>query len=137
MSTDTSQISLAFDKQLVLEFLSAIDNATKQGYRMIWSAMKVFLVEHWLLVIISLVCIFLIALLDYKFTRRWRMLGSVMYNYFYFGILFLVALIFGSDVFASNYFKIFLAILYVVCFTAVGILLKKTGVRKTSKNYPH
>jgi len=58
------------------------------------------------------------------------MLGSVLYNYFYFGILFVITLIFGPDVFANDWFKIVLFIIYVVCFISVGKLLKKAGIRR-------
>jgi hypothetical protein len=129
-ASTTSPLGADFPQQLVQLFLNAIDEGTKQAYRIIWNAVEQFLVEHWGFVIIALISIFLLAVLNYFATGRWAMLGSVLYNYFYFGILFIITLIFGPDVFASDWFKIVLFIIYVVCFVAVGKLLKKVGIRR-------
>src|ERR1700722_16500729 len=129
-SSSTSPLGADFPQQLVQFFLNAIDESTKQAYRMIWNAIEQFLLEHWGFVIIALASIFLFAVLSYFVTGRWAMLGSVLYNYFYFGILFIITLIFGPDVFASDWFKIVLFIIYIVCFVAVGKLLRKVGIRR-------
>ncbi len=128
-STSTSPLGLDFPKQVVTMLFKAVDEGTKQAYRMIWSAIKEILVSHWGMVIIALVFILLLATVEYLVTRRWAMLGSVLYNYLYFGILFLIALIFGSDVFASDWFKIVLFIVYVVCFILVGKFLTMVDIR--------
>ena len=127
-ASSTSPLGADFPKQMVLWFLDAIDEGTKQAYRMIWNAVKQLLVEHWGFVIIALVSILVLAVLNYLATDRWAMLGSVLYNYLYFGILFVITLIFGPDVFANDWFKIVLFIIYVVCFISVGKLLKKAGI---------
>ena len=129
-ASTTNPLGNDFPKQVVTMLFNAIDEGTKQGYRMIWSAIKEILVAHWGMVLITLVLILLLAIVEYFVTKRWAMLGSVLYNYLYFGILFLIALIFGSDVFASDWFKIVLFIVYVVCFVAVGKFLRKIGVRR-------
>jgi hypothetical protein len=129
-ASTTSPLGSDFPKQIVLWFLDAIDEGTKQAYRMIWNAVKQLLVEHWGFVIIALVSILMLAVLNYLTTGRWAMLGSVLYNYSYFGILFVITLIFGSDIFANDWFKIVLFIIYVVCFVSVGKLLKKAGIRR-------
>ncbi|HEV7702314.1 MAG TPA: hypothetical protein VGO63_02640 [Candidatus Paceibacterota bacterium] len=129
-TSTTSPLGADFPRQLVLWFLDAIDEGTKQAYRMIWNAVKQLLIEHWGFVIVALVSILILAVLNYLATGRWAMLGSVLYNYFYFGILFIVTLIFGPDVFANDWFKIVLFIIYVVCFISVGNLLKKAGIRR-------
>ena len=129
-STTTSPLGIDFPKQLVQWMLDTIDESTKQAYRMIWAGIKQFLVEHWVLVIIFLTALLALAIFNYLATGRWAMLGSVLYNYLYFGVLFIITLIFGSDIFANDYFKIVLFLLYVVCFTLVGIFLNKTGIRK-------
>lgn len=129
-ASTTSPLGSDFPKQIVLWFLDAIDEGTKQAYRMIWNAVKELLAEHWGFVIIALVSILILAVLNYFATGRWAMLGSVLYNYFYFGILFVITLIFGPDVFANDWFKIVLFIIYVVCFISVGKLLQKAGIRR-------
>jgi len=129
-ASTTSPLGADFPRQLVLWFIDAIDEGTKQAYRMIWSAVKQLLIEHWGFVIVALVSILILAVLNYLATGRWAMLGSVLYNYFYFGILFVITLIFGPDVFANDWFKIVLFIIYVVCFISVGKLLQKAGIRR-------
>ena len=129
-ASTTNPLGNDFLKELVTGLFNAVDEGTKQAYRMIWSAIKELLIQHWGWVIVALVTILLIAILEYLVTRRWAMLGSVLYNYLYFGVLFIVALIFGSDVFASDWFKIVLFIVYVVCFIAVGKFLRTIGVRR-------
>ena len=64
---------------------------------------------------------------------RWGMLGSVLYHYLYFGILFVVGLIKGPEIFVSEYFEIACAIiLYPICYFTVGTILDKTGIHKRS-----
>lgn len=129
-SSTTDIIGSDFPKQVVTLLLDAIDKGTKQAYSLIWTAIKEFLATHWLGVIIFLVIVLTLAILNYTFTGKWGWLGSVLYNYLYFGVLLIVALIFGSDIFANEYFGIFLAVLYMVCFTLVGIILGRAGIKK-------
>jgi hypothetical protein len=119
-----------FPKQLVGMLMNAVDEGTKQAYRMIWAAIEQFLFEHWILVTIVLFLVLLFAFLKYLATGRWAMLGSVLYSYVYWGIVFVITLIFGSDIFANDWFKVVLFIVYVVSFTLVGHFLRKTGIRR-------
>ena len=115
---------------LIDNMLKSIDEGTRQAYRMLWDIFMSSLEQHWLAVLIVLAIVFLIAL-TLAFMGRWGMLGSVLYNYLYFGILFIVGLIKGPEIFVSEYFEIACAIiLYPVCYFAVGIILDKLGVRK-------
>jgi hypothetical protein len=131
MNASSSQpLGADFPKQVVELFLNAIDEGTKQAYRMIWNGISQFLIEHWGWVIVALVAIFILSVLNYFATGRWAMLGSVLYNYLYFGTLFVITLIFGPEVFANDWFKIVLFIVYVACFVLVGKLLRKAGIRR-------
>lgn len=129
-SSTTSPPGNDFARQLVESFLNAIDEGTRQAYRMIWNGISQFLIENWGWVIVALVAILILAVVNYFATGRWAMLGSVLYNYFYFGILLIITLIFGPEVFANDWFKIVLVIVYVVCFVLVGKLLRKAGIRR-------
>lgn len=129
-ASTTNILGADYPKLLVQWMLDTVDRGTKQAYSWIWSAIKELLITHSLSVSILLVVILILAILNYFVTGRWGWLGSVLYNYLYFGTLLMIALIFGSDVFASDYFKIVLVLLYITCFTIVGIILKKTGIRK-------
>ena len=126
----TSPLGIDFTKQIVQGLLDAVDAGTKTAYHWIWTDINQLLIEHWLIVTFFLIVLLLVAVARYFITGRWAMLGSVLYNYLYFGVLLIIALAFGSDVFASDYFKIVLVVLYIVCFTIVGIFLKKTGIRQ-------
>lgn len=131
MNASSSQpLGADFPKQVVEMFLNAIDEGTRQAYRMIWNGITQFLVEHWGWVIVALVAIFILSVLNYFATGRWAMLGSVLYNYLYFGTLFVITLVFGPEVFANDWFKIVLFVVYVVCFILVGKLLRKVGIRR-------
>jgi hypothetical protein len=97
---------------------------------MIWDIGMAYLAQHWIAVLLLLFTVFVVALVRAFITGRWAMLGSVVYNYLYFGTLFVVGLIWGPELFANDYFKIVLAILYVVCFVLTGQFLSKIGVRR-------
>lgn len=104
--------------------------ATAKAFRMIWDIGIAYLAQHWIAALIGLLAIFIVALIRAFVTGRWAMLGSVVYNYLYFGTLFLIGSIWGPELFANDYFKIVLVILYVVCFILTGKFLSKIGVRR-------
>jgi len=125
-SSTTSPLGVDFPQQL----LDAFNEATKQACQILWEAIKQAMMEHWLLLLAGLAFLLVIAVIKYCLTGLWGMLASVVYNYLYFGTLFVVISIFGPEIFASDYCKIFLTILYMVCFTLVGIFVNTTGIRK-------
>jgi hypothetical protein len=129
MSTTTPQFGPDFVKELVPWMLERIGEETAKAFRMFWDIGMTYLLEHWVAVIS-----FLFAVLVYAIIRalmgHWWILGSVLYNYFYFGTLFLIGLIFGPEIFANDYFKIVLFLVYITCYILVGKILKKTGLRR-------
>lgn len=130
MHATTTQFGIDFVRDLIPWMLLTFDDATRQAYRMIWSAFISFTVEHWIAISIVLVVIFLIALAQ-ALAGYWGMLGSVLYNYLYFGILFMVGLVKGPEVFVSEYFEIVcLFLLYPVCYFIVGRILDAFGLRR-------
>jgi hypothetical protein len=130
MTSTSTPLGADFPRQVVELLLSAIDEGTKQAARMLWSILTSFLLEHWIAVFVGLFGIFIFALVRAFATRRWAMLGSVTYNYLYFGTLFLIGTIWGPEVFANDYFKIVLVILYIVCFILTGKFLSKIGLHR-------
>ena len=128
--TSTPPFGPDFVKELVPQIFQVIGEATARSFRMFWDIGMTYLSQHWIAVLLGLLIIFIVALVRAFITGRWAMLGSVVYNYLYFGILFLVGISFGPEVFTNNYFKIVLAILYLICFVATGSFLRKIGVRK-------
>jgi len=129
VTSTTTILGPDFVKELIPQMLQDFDEATKQAYRMIWNILVTFLWQHWIAVIVVLGLILIAAFLR-ALTGRWGMLGSVLYNYFYFGALFIIGLIWGPEVFANDYFKLVLVILYIVCFLFVGWILRETGLRR-------
>ena len=112
------------------QMLQSIDQGTRNGYRMAWDVYMSLLARHWLVVTIILSAILIIALVR-AFAGYWGMLGRVLYNYLYFGTLFVIGLIKGPEVFVSEYFEIICAIiLYPVCYFVVGVILERSGLRR-------
>ena len=128
MPTSTPQFGPDYVKELIPWLVQQVGVATAKAFRMIWDIGMTYLAQHWVAVLAGLLIIFVIALIRAFLTGRWAMLGSVVYNYLYFGALFLIGTIWGPEVFANDYFKITLAILYVTCFILTGKFLNKIGV---------
>jgi hypothetical protein len=116
-------------KQIVNSINASIASDTKQMANVFWSAFLAFLAAHLLWIIIFLVVIFAIAIL-YAVFGRWGLLGSVLYNTLYLGILLIVGLIWGPDVFISDIFHAACTvILYPICFFITGLVLDWTGLK--------
>jgi len=129
MISTSTPLGIDFPKQIVSLLLNTINESTKQMFRVMWNIFMSLLVEHWKAVIIVLFTVLIYAIIR-ALLGHWWVLGNVLYNYFYFGILFIIGLIWGPEVFANDYFKLVLVIVYIVCFTLVGIILNKTGLRR-------
>ena len=130
MSTTTPIFGPDFVKDIIPWMFQVVADATKQAYRMMWNWGMSALKEHMIAIILILFGLLVFSYLRALITRRWGLFGSVLYNYLYFGTLFIIGLIFGPETFANDYFEIFLAILYVVCFILVGKILIETGVKR-------
>lgn len=117
-------------KQLLDSINASIENDMKQAANILWSAFLSYLAAHWLAIMVVIFIIFAFVTVK-AMMGRWGSLGSFLYNFFYFGILFVIGLIWGPDVFLGDFFKTACTIiLYPVCYLITGYILKKTGVRK-------
>lgn len=106
----------------------AAEDGAKQAAHMLWSALLSFLAAHWLAVMFGLFIVFIVVTLK-AMMGRWGSLGSFLYNFFYFGILFVVGLIWGPEVFLGNFFGAACAIiLYPVCYWLSGVVMDRMGV---------
>ena len=128
--TTTPPFGPDFVKELIPWMIQQFGIATAKAFRLIWDIGMAYLAQHWIAVLVALFVIFVAALIRAFVTGRWAMLGSVVYNYLYFGTLFLIGTIWGPEVFANDYFKIVLVILYIICFILTGKFLSKIGVRR-------
>jgi len=123
-SSTASTLGPDFINQILLLFPRAFETV----YISIFSKVKIFVFEHILFIIISFFAVVLFAFLEYLFTGRWALLGSVFYNSLKYVILFFTALIFGAGIFASDWFEIALAILGGFCYLIVRLILKKLNI---------
>ncbi|MDB5190003.1 MAG: hypothetical protein JWN49_329 [Parcubacteria group bacterium] len=130
MNATTSPLGPDFIKQVVDLLTIGIAQATAHAYRMMWDILLSFLAQHWLGTLITLICILLLAILEYIITHRWAALGSVLYNYFYFGLMFIIGLIGGPELYANDYFPIIATIVYLISFSIVGFILVTSGIRR-------
>lgn len=115
--------------QLIPKILNAISEGTKKAYKMLWDIFMSHMSGHWLELFSILFVIFIFLLLWALVTRHWGSLGSFLYNFFYFGTLLLIGWTVGPEFFANDYFKIFLVLLYIVCYFLVGKIIKGFGFR--------
>ena len=130
MTATTTPLGPEFPKEVINMLFAAIAEGNKQAARMLWSILQSFLVGHWLASILFLFVLFVAATFK-AMMGRWGSLGSLLYNFFYFGILYVVGLIWGPEIFVSDLFHFACtAILYPVCYYVVGYILDETGVRK-------
>jgi hypothetical protein len=110
--------------------LKRIQEETVKDYRKFWDFAMPFLFEHWLMIMLFLLFIAAVALTK-AMMGRWGMLGSVIYNFLYFGVLFLILLIWGTDFFANDLFKpLCTVILYPVCYRITGWILDRSGFKR-------
>jgi len=111
--------------ELIKKILDAfLVEAPRQTALLIWKVVTILITEYWLGIVIVLSALLVIqtfkAMLGY-----WASLTSLLYNIFYFGALLIIGYIFGPEVFVTNFFTFFTAlILYPVCYFLVGLILK-------------
>lgn len=127
MSTSTA-ITLISPNEILDLFINAIGDATKEAYKIVWDFLIVFLSENWRQVLLFLLVMLVIVYLEAIITGRWAKLGSTIYNYLKYAILFIIGLIFGPVVFAGNIWAIVsVALVFPFCFWLTGKILKKLG----------
>ena len=134
-ASTTSPLGIDFPKQIVALLLKDFDDGKKQAAHILWNALMSFLGQYWLLVLAVLLVILFLSGFQAFTTRWWGWFGSVLYNYLYFGILFIIGLIWGPEVFVSDLFDILAVVLYVVCFLLVGKILSGTGIHSVSSRH--
>lgn len=113
---------------IIKEMFNAFDNAQKEAYQILWDGLLSFLSSSWLSVIGVLFLILVISFIVALF-GRWGMFGSVLYNYLYWGTLFIFGLTFGPKIFANIFIDIALFVLYLVCYKLVGKILDRLNLK--------
>lgn len=129
IATTTPLLGPEFAKSIIDMALKVIDDTNKEVAQILWNHLLSFLSQNLMAVILSLLGLLLVSFLV-ALNGRWGMFGSVLYNYLYFGVLFIAGLIFGPYIFVNMYFDLFAVILYVTCFLMVGKVLKGLGLKR-------
>ncbi len=130
MTPTSTPLGPDFPKQMIDLLMNSFEEGSKWAARMLWDAFLGYLKEHWLLFIgILFVCFVAVTLK--AMMGRWGSLGSFLYNFFYFGALFIIGLIWGPEIFVDDFFNAACAvILYPICYLLVGYILDKTRIKR-------
>jgi hypothetical protein len=118
-----------FTKQIVNMFLSIIPNGTIWAFKLVFGIIKTFVFSNLIAVTIILLVVLAYAVLM-ALMGEWWILGKVLHKYLYWGSGFIIALIWGPEVFTGTYMDLWLYILSIICFIVVGIILNKTGLQR-------
>ena len=122
--------SSALGPELVTKILQAINEGQAMAYRSLWDAGMVYLAEHWLVITLILLGIFVVAIIKASF-GYWGMLGSVSYRFLFISIFLIIGFAWEPEIFASNYAKVGLALVGIFCYFMVGRMLGWTGLRRS------
>lgn len=111
--------------------LQIIPKAMAYDVKIAWDFLLLILRDNWQSLLLLLFLVFFISIIK-AMLGRWGTLGSLLYHFFYFGILFIIGLIWGPQVFIDDAFNLACAvILYPACYLLVGTILNKTGFLST------
>lgn len=128
VSISTQELSTKIG-DLPIKMLNAANDAYKQVARALWDAIRPMIFEHWLIITTAVIVIFIITFIQAK-KGRWGNLGKFLYRLIYFGIIFIILLIWGPEFFVENLYNTLGAfILYKVCYYITGMVLDKMRVK--------
>lgn len=129
MNTDTSTQAIGFTHNLIGSIPGILKKGTADGVKLLWGAIIPDLIKHWQFWMGVYFTIFFVATFEHML-GRWGTLGSILYNTFYFGTLFILGLVLGPQIFINDVFKVACTvILYPVCYLLTGWLLDITRAR--------
>jgi hypothetical protein len=132
MATSTTAAILPTDyaTQMGPWLIKTYGEAQEKAFRMIWDATIPKLLHDWLLIFVLLAAILFYSFVAAVITRRWRMLGRVLYSYLHLGILFAIGFIWGPEIYANDWFELINFVVYAFSFTMVGFIVEKMGFRR-------
>ncbi|NQU39487.1 MAG: hypothetical protein HQ523_06010 [Lentisphaerae bacterium] len=139
MNTSTTPLSGEnYPQQFVQQLLDGLAEGQREACRLLWVAIKDGWLENWYIVLAVSVVLFALAITNVLSTGRWGFLASVLYHHVYLGLLFVLILAFGPEIFAHAWIDILLLVLYALCFKCVGIFVNATGFRNQyGRRMPH
>ena len=87
MNSESSILGPEFGTKI----LQAFSEGQAMVYRSLWDAGMVYLAEHWLIIVLILLALFVIAIIQANL-GYWGMLGSVSYRLLFIGIFLIIGL---------------------------------------------
>lgn len=131
MGTGTPTIfPINYAVEFVPWLMNLIGQAQAQAYQIMWNATIPVLLQNWVEIAVFLFLLLLYATILAVTTRRWKTLGRVLYSYFHLGILFVIGLIWGPQIYANVSFELINFVIYAFSFTVVGIIIDNSGLRR-------
>lgn len=120
---------MPFTEQLI----QIIKELPLNSIKFLWSIINPILLENWKTLAFSVFVLLNIAMLKFVLTGKWSMLGSLLYNLFYFSILYLIIRIFGPDIIVEDYFKTISFFVYVLGFFLTRLVLNALKIKNLPK----
>lgn len=134
MSSSTTQLSSILSVDTINMFIVKINDVEKVMVHAAWDQLLSFLSQYWGQVVLCLTALLVLSFVIALF-GRWGMFGSVFYHYLHFGVLFLIGLIWGPEIFVNIFFGLINLVIYLYSFKLVGKIIDGLGLRKRRKLY--
>jgi hypothetical protein len=129
--TSSTTLQQNFTADTVTNMLfNALSEVPKLYARFAWNIIQSILIEWWPWIIGFLFIAFIIAVTR-ALMGRWGALAGLIYNSLYFGVFLIIVIIVGSEIFITNGFSMFTAlILYPILYLITGFIIDKIGIKK-------
>jgi hypothetical protein len=101
--------------------------------KLLWSIINPILIQNWKVIWITILVLLNIAMLKFLLTQRWGTLGSLLYNIFFFGIMYLIINYYGPEIILEDYFKSISFFVYVIGFFLTRFILKLINAKNMSQ----
>jgi hypothetical protein len=115
------------------EITQLILNLPLNSISFAWSIINPILIENWLKLTVAIIILINIAMLKFLITGKWGTLGSLLYNFFFFGIMYLIINNFGPEIILEDYFKIISFLTYITGFFLTRLVLRSVRVENMPK----
>ncbi|SFS84753.1 hypothetical protein SAMN04487906_1881 [Zhouia amylolytica] len=94
-----------------------------------WGIINPIIIENWYIIAIIAIIMLNIAVLKFIITGKWGALGSVLYNIFYIGIIYLIIYFFGPEIILKKYFNSISFLVYVCGFFLTRLILQMINIK--------
>jgi membrane-bound ClpP family serine protease len=111
------------------QFIQLLIDLPVNALNFTWSIINPILIDNWKFLLISIIILLIIATIKFFLTQQWGTLGSLLYNIFFFGIMYFIINKFGPDLILEDYFKTISFLIYFIGFFLTRIILKKLKIK--------